>query len=74
MYLFQYNTMKLTTTPEEVASNTRKAWDILFDAFGFDTFHPIEGRGVLMHVLHLGRGIVQYTMQSLADRGYAIAP
>jgi len=77
MTLFQYNTMRLTTAPSEIATGTRKAWDNLFDAFGFDTFHPIEGRGIIMYSLRRGaisRSEAQAIMQRLVDRGFAIAP
>ena len=51
MSLFQHNTMGLAEAPTEIASTTRKAWDVLFEVYGFGHFHPIEGRGVLIHAL-----------------------
>lgn len=70
----KFNTMRLTAMPEEIATLTRKAWNELFDAYGFNTFHPIEGRGVLKATLHMGRAEAEPMLQKLIDRGYATAP
>lgn len=66
-----HNTMRLTEAPKEIATLTREVWDKLFEAYGFDTFHPLEGRGVLKATLNLRREGAEGALQRLCDRGFA---
>jgi len=75
MSLWQHTTMRLTEAPAEIASTTRKVWDALFDTYGFNPFHPIEGRGTLFASFPtLSRRDIYRIMESMIDRGFAIAP
>ena len=69
-----YNTMRLTEAPEEIATRPRKSWDAIFNAYGFETFHPIEAKGVLMVTLGIRRDEAERILQILLDRGSAIVP
>ena len=69
-----YNTMRLTEAPEEAATRTRKSWDAIFNAYGFETFHQIEAKGVLMAVHGIRRDEAERILQILLGRGSAIAP
>jgi len=69
--------MRLTSSPEDAGANTKQAWDALFDVYGNEAFHPIEGRGVLMTVFasrNVRRSEAIALMQRMIDKGYAIAP
>lgn len=75
MSIWQFNTMRLTSAPEEIASTTRKAWDALFSTYGFGPFHPIEGRGVILaNFERMSRSDVNRIMEAMVERGFAIAP
>ncbi len=65
------DTMKLTNTPADTDITAGLAWNALFDAYGFDDFHLIEGRGVLKATLDMGRNEAIPILQSLVDKGFA---
>lgn len=71
----RFNTMRLTSTPDEAyATRVRHSWDAIYNAYGFETFHPVEAKGVLMAIWGIRRDEVERILQIFLDRGYAIAP
>ena len=69
----EWNSMRLADTPDETSSATRKAWDVLFNAFGHEAFHPIEGRGALISSLDMTRSEAESMLLRILDRGFAVA-
>jgi len=69
-----YNTMRLTSAPGEGYTTLTKFWNALFDAYGFDTFHPMEGRGVLRATHALQRLSAVRALETLVSHGFAISP
>lgn len=72
--LFTYNTARLGRKPGDGFYGSQDAWDALESAFGTDTFHPIEARGILMSAYHVRRSEANTTLQTMLDRGFIIAP
>ncbi len=70
----KYNTMRLTNTPEETDTNAKQFWNKLFDAYGYDAFHPIEGKEVLKASLDINSSEAEAALQRLFDRGFLAAP
>lgn len=71
MNIWTMSTIRLNEAPAGIGTGMYKAWSALFEVYGFDGFHPIEGRGVLRASLGLSIQEAVSRLESLVANGYA---